>query len=110
MQAKNIKSTITLELSVEDATALLQKAAARLLRDDYGMSVSPDDINVRFNTTLRYHDYFERDAGSPEVSGVSITVNSDVTSKTPKVGRVSRSSLASQIESVENDKDFGPYR
>lgn len=92
----DIKSKLSMQLSTADAAELVAQAISQQLSEKIGVKFLPKDLVVRFNTTMEY-DQMDRGPGFPVFSGIDIEVKQDVSRRSR-----SSNSIASQIESVEN--------
>lgn len=100
----DIASKISINLTKSEAEEILRNGAVQLLREQLGIQVSPNDIDVDFTTTTDY-GYMDRGPGTPVVSGVRIAVK-----RTKEQTRHSHNSLAFQIASVEADgRQYGDH-
>lgn len=70
----DISAKMTLSFDLKDTTTLIKEAVVKLARDKYGMSVKPNDIDVKFNSTTASADVMDRGPLRHVFSGVDVTI------------------------------------
>lgn len=70
----DIAAQISITLNPTDAETLLKKAVMDYLQTRYSISAMAKDVTIRFKATTVY-DSMDRGPGSPEFSGVEVTIN-----------------------------------
>lgn len=70
----DITSKISVTFTPVDAETLFKKAVLEYLQTTYGIATDVKNVGVRFKATIAY-DQMDRGPGSPEFSGVEVTIN-----------------------------------
>ncbi len=70
----DILSKISVTFSPADAETLFKKAVMDYLQTQYGISTDVKNVGIQFKATIAY-DQMDRGPGSPEFSGVEVTIN-----------------------------------
>ena len=79
----DILSKISVTFSPADAETLFKKAVMDHLQTTYGIIADTKNVKVNFKATMSYGQ-MDRGPGSPEFSGVEVTINQ--ASPKPKLG------------------------
>lgn len=70
----DIAAQITINISPADAERLFKTAMLSYLQSRFSISANSKDVMVKFKATNVY-DSMDRGHGSPEFSGVEVTIN-----------------------------------